>query len=98
MTTTASRRKRKPKAKVPPVIMTLETNAKQSRPDAELIPLSRYREDFINRMAINNYEVKELYKDSQWLEDKVRPRVVEFVANIKPNFNKLVDQVKQAAP
>mgnify|MGYP001195352511 FL=1 len=98
MTTTASRRKRKPKAKVPPAIMTLETNAKQSRPDAELIPLSRYREDFINRMAINNYEVKQLYKDSQWLEDKVRPKVVSFVANIKPNFNKLVDQVKQAAP
>ena len=98
MTTTASRRKRKPKAKVPPVIMTLETNAKTSRPDAELIPLSKYREDFINRMAINNHEVKELYKDSKWLEDKVRPRVVEFVANIKPNFNKLVEQVKQAAP
>ena len=96
--TTTSRRKRKPKAKVPPVIMTLETNAKTSRPAAELIPLSKYREDFINRMAINNYEVKELYKDSKWLEDKVRPRVVEFVANIKPNFNKLVDQVKQAAP
>ena len=96
--TTTSRRKRKPKAKVPPVIMTLETNAREPRPDAELIPLSRYREDFINRMAINNYEVKELYKDSQWLEDKVRPRVVNFVANIKPNFDKLVDQVKQAAP
>ena len=98
MTTTASRRKRKPKAKVPPVIMTVETNAKTSRPDAELITISKYREYFINRMAINNYEVKELYKDSQWLEDKVRPRVVDFVANIKPNFNKLVDQVKQAAP
>ena len=97
MTTTASRRKRKPKAKVPPVIMTIETNQAR-RPDAELIPLSRYREDFINRMAINNYEVKQLYKDSQWLEDKVRPKVVSFVANIKPNFNKLVDQVKQAAP
>ena len=96
--TTTSRRKRKPKASVPPVIMTLETNAKTSRPDAELIPLSSYREDFINRMAINNHEVKELYKDSKWLEDKVRPRVVEFVANIKPNFNKLVEQVKQAAP
>ena len=95
MTTTASRRKRKQKT---PVIMTVETNAKTSRPDAELIPLSRYREDFINRMAINNYEVKQLYKDSQWLEDKVRPKVVSFVANIKPNFNKLVDQVKQAAP
>ena len=96
--TTTSRRNRTPKAKVPPVIMTLETNAREPRPDAELIPLSRYREDFINRMAINNYEVKELYKDSQWLEDKVRPRVVNFVANIKPNFDKLVDQVKQAAP
>ena len=98
MTSTASRRKRKPKASAPPVIMTLETNAKQSRPDAELIPLSKYREDFINRMAINNHEVKELYKDSKWLEDKVRPKVVNFVANIKPNFDKLVDQVKQAAP
>ncbi len=96
MTTTASRRKRKPKA-TPPVIMTVETNNAQ-RPDAELIPLSRYREDFINRMAINNYEVKQLYKDSQWLEDRVRPKVVNFVANIKPNFNKLVEQVKQAAP
>ena len=98
MTTTASRRKRKSKANVPPVIMTIETNAETSRPDAELIPISRYREDFINRMALNNYEVKQLYKDSQWLEDQVRPKVVTFVANIKPNFNKLVDQVKQAAP
>ena len=78
--------------------MTVETNAKTSRPDAKLIPISSYREDFINRMALNNYEVKQLYKDSLWLEDKVRPKVVDFVANIKPNFNKLVDQVKQAAP
>ena len=98
MTTTASRRKRKPRAKMPPAIMTVETNAKTSRPDAELIPISRYREDFINRMAINNHEIKQLYKDSQWLEERVRPRVVDFVANIKPNFNKLVEQVKQAAP
>ena len=78
--------------------MTVETNAKTSRPDAKLIPISSYREYFINRMALNNYEVKQLYKDSQWLEDQVRPKVVTFVANIKPNFNKLVDQVKQAAP
>ena len=95
MTTTASRRKRKQKTSA---TMTVETNAKTSRPDAELIPISRYREDFINRMAINNHEIKQLYKDSQWLEDKVRPKVVDFVANIKPNFNKLVEQVKQAAP
>ena len=92
---TTSRRKRNPKT---PVIMTVETNAKTSRPDAKLIPISSYREDFINRMALNNYEVKQLYKDSQWLEDQVRPKVVTFVANIKPNFNKLVEQVKQAAP
>ena len=92
---TTSRRKRKPKT---PVIMTVETNAKTSRPDAKLIPISSYREDFINRMALNNYEVKQLCKDSQWLEDQVRPKVVTFVANIKPNFNKLVEQVKQAAP
>ena len=32
------------------------------------------------------------------LEDKVRPQVVTFVANLKPNFDKLVEQVKQAAP
>ncbi len=75
--------------------MTVETNKK---PDVDLIPLGKYKEDFVNRMARNNYEIRELYKDSKWLEDKVRPRVVTFVANIKPNFDKLVDQVKQAAP
>ena len=49
-------------------------------------------------MARNNHEIRELYKDSKWLEDKVRPQVVSFVANLKPNFDKLVEQVKQAAP
>ena len=92
--TTTSRRKRKPK---PPVqLMTIETN--QKRPDVDLIPLSKYKEDFKQRMALNNYEIRELWNDTKWVEDKVRPHVVDFVANIKPNFNKFVEQVKQAAP
>tara|TARA_R100001530_G_scaffold111713_1_gene78842 strand:+ start:828 stop:1112 length:285 start_codon:yes stop_codon:yes gene_type:complete len=93
--TTTSRRKRKTTTPIPVKLMTVETNKK---PDVDLIPLGKYKEDFVNRMARNNYEIRELYKDSKWLEDKVRPRVVTFVANIKPNFDKLVDQVKQAAP
>jgi len=91
--TTTSRRKRKPKT---PVLMTIETN--QSQPDVKFISLTDYKNDFINRMARNNYEIRELYKDSKWLEDKVRPQVVSFVANLKPNIDKLVEQVKQAAP
>jgi len=83
--TTTSRRKRK-----------LETN--QSQPDVKFISLTDYKNDFINRMSRNNYEIRELYKDSKWLEDKVRPQVVSFVANLKPNIDKLVEQVKQAAP
>ena len=90
--TTTSRRKRKPPVK----LMTVETN--QSQPDVKFISLTEYKNDFINRMARNNYEIRELYKDSKWLEDKVRPQVVTFVANLKPNFDKLVEQVKQAAP
>ena len=90
--TTTSRRKRKPPVK----LMTVETN--QSQPDVKFISLTDYKNDFINRMARNNYEIRELYKDSKWLEDKVRPQVVTFVANLKPNFDKLVEQVKQAAP
>lgn len=76
--------------------MTVETN--QSQPDVKFISLTEYKNDFINRMARNNHEIRELYKDSKWLEDKVRPQVVTFVANLKPNFDKLVEQVKQAAP
>ena len=90
--TTTSRRKRKPPVK----LMTVETN--QSQPDVKFISLTEYKNDFINRMARNNHESRELYKDSKWLEDKVRPQVVTFVANLKPNFDKLVEQVKQAAP
>jgi hypothetical protein len=90
--TTTSRRKRKPPVK----LMTVETN--QSQPDVKFISLTEYKNDFINRMARNNHEIRELYKDSKWLEDKVRPQVVTFVANLKPNFDKLVEQVKQAAP
>ena len=93
--TTTSRRKRK--TTTPPVkLMTVETN--QSQSEVKFITLSEYKNDFINRMARNNHEIRELYKDSKWLEDKVRPQVVSFVANLKPNFDKLVEQVKQAAP
>ncbi len=93
--TTTSRRKRKPK---PPVIMTVETNQQKKRPDVELIPLSKYKEDFKARMSINNHELRELWGDTKWVEGRVRPHVVNFIDELKPRVVKFIDRVKEVAP
>ena len=59
------------------------------KPTPKLISRGEYITDFHNRMAIHNYEVGELVKDTKWMYQKVKPYTFKVVDKAKSLYNRL---------
>ena len=79
----ARRRKSTPKPMTEssyPVTKKEEAKVVLPKPEDNIIPLKSYINDFHNRAAIHNREIKELVKDFKWVYDKAKPYYNKVVA------------------
>ena len=59
------------------------------KPTPKLISRGEYITDFHNRMAIHNYEIGELVKDTKWVYQKAKPYVTKVADKAKSLYDRL---------